>query len=193
MARFSAERKGYNKKEVEDYIGKTEKYLEGKIKDLQERITSLKEELEETCSLNEEYRKRENKISGLLLKAMDVKEELEAEARAERAIESDRLKIFREKWLTYATELRCTRQSDVIAKLDKLTDEVCFDLEQHVRTDLNLLKALPKEELSPETEQEFRDESARVTEAKKEKAELTPEEESRRLANLCKSLGILDD
>ena len=193
MAKFSTVKKGYNKREVEDYIEKSEHFLEEKISDLKERICALKEELEEAYKINEEFRKKEDKISRLLMKAMEMKEEIESEAKQQWQLEEDRLALFREKWIAFAELTRNTHQAEVCNTLNKIMKDAKAGLEIKIKENLNICKSPITQEFSNQAEREYDEEKTRVADAKKETSGMTPEEESLKLVSLCKKLGILQD
>ena len=193
MTKFSTAKKGYCKHEVDEYIQKSEAFLEEKINDLKERICALKEELEDAYRINEEFRKKEERISKLMMHAMEMKENIENEARQKWQLEEDRLSLFREKWTAFAEETRNTHQAEVNEKLRATVRETKANLEHLLDKNLNLGRSPVYQEFSTQAEKEYEDEKNRVSDAKKETSGMTPEEESLKLVSLCKKLGILQD
>ena len=101
MAKFKARFRGYDREEVNAYLHKTTEYNESRIKELEECIRRLKEENDYLYSKNNEYRRNEERVSGAIVKAMEVKGDLERDVKRKIALEEDRLRIFKTKWLAY--------------------------------------------------------------------------------------------
>jgi len=106
MVRFKIQLRGYDKKEVDEYIHKTNEFSESKIRELENCIERLKEENDYLYAKNSEYRRNEDRVSAAIVKAMEVKRAIEDEFRAKISLEEDRLLIFKEKWTAFADGIR---------------------------------------------------------------------------------------
>lgn len=191
MARFNLERKGYNKKEVDDYIGKTVSYLEAKINDQNERIKQLKEETDFLYKKTDEYRRNEEKVSSALIKVMDIRHNTELEMYERNELELERLKLFREKWLSYALEVQKSECEGIIDSLNRYMDGFTAEFNASVKTDLNIRPAPQKRN---EAESEYFKEKERISGLMQ--SELNAEindEEGEKLVRMCKNLGLLDE
>ncbi|NCA92945.1 hypothetical protein EOM82_06860 [bacterium] len=192
MARFSLERKGYNKKEVDDYIQKTVSYLENKICDQNERIKQLKEETNFLYQKNDEYRRNEEKVSTALIKVMEIKKDSEIELSERNMLELERLKIFREKWMSYAIETQKSECRDIVDNLNKYMDNFTFELKSSLKSDLNIHSET--NDNRTEAESEYFREQERIAKAKGVSLPDTArDEESEKLMKMCKSLGLLEE
>ncbi|MBR5987632.1 MAG: DivIVA domain-containing protein, partial [Clostridia bacterium] len=101
MGKFKTAIRGYDKKEVDAYLHKTTEYNESKLRELEDHINRLKEENDYLYAKNGEYHRNEERVSGAILKAMQVKNELESELKKKIQLEEDRLMIFKSKWIAY--------------------------------------------------------------------------------------------
>ncbi len=72
------------------------------IKEQSERINELRQENSDLLVALEAYRKKEKEISELLSFAKKQSEELKSEAKVKLALECERIKLYRKKWLAVA-------------------------------------------------------------------------------------------
>lgn len=188
MARFLLEKKGYNKAEVDNYIQKTVSHLENKINDQSERIKQLKEEISYLYQKNDEYRRNEEKVSSALLKVMELKERVEQEQAERNELENERLKLFREKWISYAIEVQNSECKKVVDNLNTYMDKFSQELKYSLKSNLNI----PSKHSPPtnRAELEFYKEQDRIS---KEQTITESREESEILIKMCRNLGLLDE
>lgn len=73
------------------------------IKEQSERINELRQENNDLLIALEAYRKKEKEISDLLSFAKKQSEELRSEAKIKLALECERIKLYRNKWLAVAS------------------------------------------------------------------------------------------
>lgn len=191
MARFNIERKGYNKKEVDEYIGKTVSYLESKINDQNERIKQLKDEADFLYKKNDDYRRNEEKVSTALMKVMEIRESAEQEMYERNELELERLKMFREKWINYALEVQRAECETIIDTLNSYMDSFTSEIKSNLKTNLNIRPAPPKRS---EAEEEYFREKTRLSGlVQNDNFEAQQCEESEKLMRMCKNLGLLDE
>ena len=101
MRKFKSRFRGYDREEVDAYLHKTTEYHESREKELEECIRRLKEENDYLYAKNGEYRRNEERVSGAIVKAMEVKSDLERDLKRKIELEEDRLRLFKTKWLAY--------------------------------------------------------------------------------------------
>jgi len=118
MVRFKAAMRGYDKREVDEYIHKTTEFYESKIRELEECIERLKEENDYLYAKNADYRRNEERVSSAIMKAMEVKSSIEEEYRAKVSLEEDRLNVFKEKWVTFAAGIHRSNADRVLDQID---------------------------------------------------------------------------
>lgn len=114
MARFGIKFKGYDRREVDAYLHKKEEYRESRERELEDCIRRLKEENDYLYAKNSEYRRNEERVSGAIVKAMEVKSDLERDLKKKIALEEDRLRIFKTKWLAYVKGINRSNADRVV-------------------------------------------------------------------------------
>ena len=114
MAKFKLSFKGYDRKEVDTYLHKKTEYHESREKELEECIKRLKEENDYLYAKNSEYRRNEERVSGAIVKAMEVKSDLERDLKRKIALEEDRLRLFKSKWLAYVKGINRSNADRVV-------------------------------------------------------------------------------
>ena len=163
MQKFKTTIRGYDKKEVDAYLHKTTEYNESKFRELEERINRLKEENDYLYAKNGEYHRNEERVSGAILKAMQVKNELESELKKKIQLEEDRLAIFKSKWVAYFKGLRNPNADRVLEEIDGYIDTFRREFVKKANRELDL----PEGELS-QAEKSYLSEQARISEVKSE-------------------------
>ena len=161
MAKFKTTIRGYDKKEVDAYLHKTTEYHESKLRELEEHIKRLKEENDYLYAKNGEYHRNEERVSGAILKAMQVKNELESELKTKIKLEEDRLMVFKSKWVAYFKGLRNPNADRVLEEIDGYIDSFRRDFVKKANRELDL----PEGEISA-AERSYLLEQARVNELK---------------------------
>ena len=127
MAKFKSAIRGYDRKEVDAYLHKTTEFHDSKIRELEEMIRRLREENDYLYAQNGEYHRNEERVSGAILKAMQVKNDLESEMRKKVSLEEDRLAIFKSKWLAYFKGLHNPPAERVLEDIDAYIEEFRHD------------------------------------------------------------------
>ena len=145
MAKFKTALRGYDKAEVDAYLHKTKEYHEGHVRDLEEAINRLKEENDYLYAKNSEYHRNEEKVSGAIVKAMEIKSELERELKKKIELEEDRLKIFKTKWLAYVRGINHANADRVLEDQQEYIESFKREFTKKATRELNL----PEGELSP--------------------------------------------
>ncbi|HCJ01945.1 MAG TPA: hypothetical protein DHV31_03525 [Clostridiales bacterium] len=145
MTKFKTAFKGYDRKEVDAFLHKSNEYQESKIRDLEECIKRLKEENDYLYAKNSEYHRNEERVSGAIVKAMQVKDSMEKELQKKILLEEDRLKIFKTKWMAYAKGLHAADADCVIEDVDgyihTFEQEFCKQAYRDLDLDQNLTVA----------------------------------------------------
>ena len=138
MVRFKTQMRGYDKKEVDEYIHKTNEYSESKIRELENCIERLKDENDYLYAKNSEYRRNEERVSAAIVKAMEVKHSVEEEFRTKVMLEEDRLRIFKEKWTSFAQGIRRSNADRVVDEIDGYIRSFCDLFIKSANQDLNV-------------------------------------------------------
>ena len=161
MQKFKTTIRGYDKKEVDAYLHKTTEYNESKFRELEERINRLKEENDYLYAKNGEYHRNEERVSGAIIKAMQIKNELESELKKKIRLEEDRLAIFKSKWIAYFKGIRNPNADRVLEEIDGYIDAFRRDFVKKANRELDL----PEGELT-QAEKSYLSEQARISELK---------------------------
>ena len=158
MERFRTALRGYDKKEVDAYLYKLTEHHESKLRELEECITHLKEENDYLYAKNGEYHRNEERVSNAILKAMQIKSDLEKEIRKKIELEEDRLRIFRTKWIAFARGLHRANADRVVEDIDGYISTFREEFVKKANRDLDL----PEEEEVSRAERSYRSEMRRV-------------------------------
>jgi len=159
MVRFKSAWKGYDKKAVDEYIHKTNSFQESKIRELEECVERLKSENDYLYAKNAVYRRNEERVSSAIVKAMEVKSSLEKEMRAKIALEEDRLKVFKTKWIAYTRGINECNADRVVGDIQGYIDAFRQDFIKKANRDLALSQNASQD--SP-AERSYRSEQTRV-------------------------------
>ena len=163
MGKFKTALRGYDRKEVDAYLHKTTEFNESKLRELEDCVKRLKEENDYLYAKNGEYHRNEERVSGAILKAMQVKSDLENEIKKKIRLEEDRLAIFKSKWIAYFKGLRNPNADRVLDDIDGYMNDFRRDFIKKASRDMEL----PEGELS-QAEQSYFCEQERVRELRSE-------------------------
>ena len=195
MYSFDIVKKGYNKEQVDSYIAKETDSYKQTIADKNMRISEL---LHLNNNLNkqlDEYKMREDNVNKALITAIEKAQEMEMLVKKSYNIELERLRIWRDKWNSYAEKCKGlvgfnSLKGEVIGVLSVLENELIERIDKGIA--LNTKAGLN------EAEEQYSKEVARI-QSKQNKVNgdliATDEEIERILSNpdfnnLIKSLGI---
>lgn len=166
MAKFKTSIRGYDRKEVDAYLHKTTEFHDSKIRELEEVIRRLREENDYLYAQNGEYHRNEERVSGAILKAMQVKNDLESEMRKKVSLEEDRLAIFKSKWMAYFKGLHNPPVDRVLDEIDGYIEEFRRDFVKKANREIDLVEG----EIS-QAERSYLSECARVESLSQDKEE----------------------
>lgn len=195
MYSFDIVKKGYNKVQVDSYIAKETDSYKQTIADKNMRISEL---LHLNNNLNkqlDEYKMREDNVNKALITAIEKAQEMEMLVKKSYNIELERLRIWRDKWTSYAEKCKGivgfnSLKGEVIGVLSVLENELIERIDKGIA--LNTKAGLN------EAEEQYSKEVARIQSKQNKVNEdliATDEEIERILSNpdfnnLIKSLGI---
>ncbi|MFW5780650.1 MAG: hypothetical protein ACOCWI_04290 [Bacillota bacterium] len=109
------------------------------IRDQAERIVELKKQINDLSISLEQYRKRESEIVESMAYAKKKTEELTQEAQIKFALECERLRVYRNKWLRYIKDK--SREGELAKNIEKTNEvlkECQIQLEDMLYTDLGI-------------------------------------------------------
>lgn len=144
MKNFQITKKGYDKKEVDQYLTRmTEKHQDVCTDQLQ-RIEELKEEVADLEFQLSEYKSKEDEILNALVKAVETAKQMDNTARIRFALEGERIKIFQSKWEKYVDKTLVNAK--IRDEMNNYLNHVHVELAKVCKEELNITRTddLPK-------------------------------------------------
>lgn len=124
MEKFSSEKNGYKKIEVENYISKISADYEKKLTEQKMRISDLKREMEITKQQLNAFKERNNNISDALVVAVETAKQIENSSKNIYELEIKRLRSLYDKWKSFLDDfmkkypdLRSKYDTDLLLKV----------------------------------------------------------------------------
>ena len=167
MAKFKMVFRGYDKKKVNEYIAAQEIKTQAEKDTLKRRIELLQEEIKELNEKLENSRLKEQSVLQSLIRVEKMEEESKERIEKRSQLEKERLEAFKQRWTDLVVSTCRNDHSDMMDLIDGYLAEYTSNVKKTFEEGLNLKKSE-----SP-TQQE--------------------DEDSLKLADLCRKLGILDD
>lgn len=167
--RFAVVRRGYDIESVEAYVSLEHERAERAGLEQKERIRLLKSRCEELSAELAVYRDKEEQIKTALMSATDKAEKTVLDVKFRYAMELERLKLFRAKWVNAYEEIkeRYHFSKDAL-NMESVAVSTKLELEKFLSQDFSLDRGDPVEE----TEAEFKSEADRLCESDSKAAEL---------------------
>ena len=137
--KFNTVKKGYDPRAVDEYISVKAEEHQDQLNTAKQRNVALAEEIESLHRELAEYRKSESKISRLLLDVQSLTERTEHAADQYAQAESERLTLFKEKWVDYATHYLHQTLPEFAEKMDQYAYEYAHRVRQNLSENLFLL------------------------------------------------------
>ena len=106
MKEFDIERKGYNKKEVENYIANLKNQYEDEIEKSKQEAMQAQAELMQCKMELDSYHKKDDQISNALVVAVETAKEIESSAKTIYELEIKRVKVLYKKWNNILNEVK---------------------------------------------------------------------------------------
>ncbi len=98
MPKFNLDKKGYNSKEVDDYIHQLSMKYEEKLSEQKDRVFALKNELESANQRLANYVEKDKQISQALMYAVEKADEIESSAKKIYELEIKRIRLLYKRW-----------------------------------------------------------------------------------------------
>lgn len=137
--RFDTVKKGYDPKAVDEYISVKAQEHQDQLHTAKERNAALAEEIEDLQRKLDEYRKNEGKISRLLLDLQTLAERTQETVDQYSAAETERLTLFKDKWVDYATHYLHQNLSEFADKMDEYAYDYAHRVQQNLCENLFLM------------------------------------------------------
>ena len=104
-SKFRIVRKGYERRDVDAYIAKTERDAAAAVENQKKVIDDLKKTVDEQQAKIKEYEQKSRRISDAIMSALAKADEIEKLSAYKYAQEMEQLKTFHARWLTYYAKL----------------------------------------------------------------------------------------
>lgn len=148
MYKFDIVKKGYDKEQVDSYIAREIDSYKQTVSDKNMRISEL---LHLNNNLNkqlDEYKLREDNVNKALITAIEKSQEMEMLVKKSYNIELERLRIWRDKWVSYAEKCKgivgfTSVKGEVVGVLTMLEEELVQRINKGISlsTDIGLNEA----------------------------------------------------
>lgn len=201
-SRFPLARRGYSKEAVDSYILLEQQKFDSAQLAERERVSSLKEQVENLTAQLAELKGKEEQIKAAYISAAQSAQKLTSDVRVRYAMELDRLRLFRAKWTANYEQLKDRYHFDKDAlNMESVAVSVELELRKFLEQDFSLSSGGGNDEM----EQYFKSEVDRLTkkqieESAKESAADESESSSfsldealhptESLADICRALGL---
>ena len=163
--KFTLEKKGYNKKEVDEYLQIYISKSEETLKEQKARIDSLKKENEKLEEALKIYKEKENCVSEALVSAVNKAKEVENAVRIRFAVEGERIKLFQSKWTKHVEKIKNQILPDSeVMTLNNYLEKVKGELGESLSENLNIWKERDKTEFAAQ----YTEEKERIADNKME-------------------------
>ncbi len=106
MEGFDIERKGYNKKEVDEYIMGLKNQYDDMLEKLKQESMQAQAELMQCKMELETYHNKDDQISNALVVAVETAKEIESSAKTIYELEIKRVKVLYKKWKNILNEIK---------------------------------------------------------------------------------------
>ena len=98
MSKFSLDKRGYNTKEVDDFISSLYLKYEEKLSEQKDRVFALKNELDNTQARLQQYIEKDQEISKALIYAVEKADQIESSSKKLYDLEIKRVRLLYQRW-----------------------------------------------------------------------------------------------
>ncbi len=151
--KFETKFKGYDRKQVDEYILNLTKNYERSLAVQRDRIESLKAEIAAKEKLLQEYISRKESITNSITQAVEKAKQIEYTAKVRYALEGERLAIFSSKWVRYCESMTNAVDKTLLQNAKDFVTTARRKIEEGLSADLNLGTYLGEAAEIYETEQ----------------------------------------
>lgn len=139
MDQFKTVKKGYEKNTVDNYINSLKSNYELQIGEYRVNISDLHVKIDKLEAELNKYKEKEETIGKSIEKAIEKAEEIEYTSKIRFALEGERIKVFKEKWLSYVNKYIDSIHPNHIIEMNNYLNQVekeafkLFQQEFHVK------------------------------------------------------------
>ena len=138
MEKFSEQKKGYDKLQVDNYIKGIVSQYEKTIFDQRDRIEELKRDNYELASKLKDYESRQDSINEALTQAIEKAKNIEYASKVRFALEGERIKMFESKWTSHCKTFLNKIGNRERAYMGEYLKETKEELASLMATELNI-------------------------------------------------------
>ena len=135
---FIIRRKGYDVKQVDEYILTLTKNYETSLAAQRDRIESQKAEIAAKEKLLQEYIARKESITNSITQAVEKARQIEYAAKVRYALEGERLAAFSAKWVRYCESMTQAVDKNLLQQAKEYVEKAQKEIEQGLKEDLDL-------------------------------------------------------
>ena len=144
MPEFTLVKRGYNSKEVDEYIERNNAYLEDKLKEQRLRINELKAQNLKLAAKIREMRAKEDDVKNALIAANEKAKEILSAAKIRYAYEGQRLKLLQTKWTNYFESSMKKSENDDYKKNEAYYIKVETEIQEILKSDFGISSDKPQ-------------------------------------------------
>ncbi len=135
---FIVRRKGYDVKQVDEYILTLTKNYETSLAAQRDRIESQKAEIAAKEKLLQEYIARKESITNSITQAVEKARQIEYAAKVRYALEGERLAAFSAKWVRYCESMTQAVDKNLLQQAKEYVEKAQKEIEHGLKEDLDL-------------------------------------------------------
>lgn len=135
---FAIKRKGYDVKQVDEYILNLTKNYERSLAAQRDRIETQKAEIAAKEKLLQEYNARKDSITNSITQAVEKAKQIEYAAKVRYALEGERLAVFASKWVRYCESMTDAVDKALLTKAKEYVKNAQKEIEDGLARDLDL-------------------------------------------------------
>lgn len=135
---FTIKRKGYDVKQVDEYILTLTKNYERSLAVQRDRIETQKAEIAAKEKLLQEYNARKDSITNSITQAVEKAKQIGYAAKVRYALEGERLAMFSSKWVRYCESMTNAVDKNLLQNAKNYVESAKKQIEEGLSADLNL-------------------------------------------------------
>ncbi|MEG2413931.1 MAG: hypothetical protein RSB61_04685 [Clostridia bacterium] len=135
---FAIEKKGYNKKQVEEFVTRNSNQYEKTMLEQRELIEELRFNNKELTRQLSEFSAKQNNINLALTNAIDKSKQIEYASKIRYCLEGERLKLFDVNWTNYCKNYIAEHSEQAQKEMNCFVTKSYAELLELMSTELNI-------------------------------------------------------
>ncbi|MDR1939276.1 MAG: DivIVA domain-containing protein [Clostridiales bacterium] len=162
MAGFSLKKRGYDTREVDEYIARNNAALDDKLKEQKLRINELKAQNLKLAAKIKELKNREDDVKNALIAANEKSNEIISAIKIKYALEGQRLRLLQAKWTSYFENSLKDGGNDDYKKNQAYYIKIETELQEILKSDFGIITENNKPTLNDEILSQYKSETKRL-------------------------------